>query len=77
MHHHSTATAMAQRTDLLRGLSPRESSLALNYAAGPRGGWADLPHVDRRARSGVHRDHACKCILAEALGVVILGVWEV
>lgn len=38
--HHNAATAMAQRADMLRGLSPRESSLALNYAAGPRGGWA-------------------------------------
>lgn len=36
--HHNAATAMAQRADMLRGLSPRESSLALNYAAGPRGG---------------------------------------
>lgn len=35
--HHNAATAMAQRADMLRGLSPRESSLALNYAAGPRG----------------------------------------
>lgn len=35
--HHSAATAMAQRADMLRGLSPRESSLALNYATGPRG----------------------------------------
>lgn len=32
--HHNAATAMAQRADLLRGLSPREPSLALNYAAG-------------------------------------------
>lgn len=36
--HHNAATAMAQRADILRGLSPRESSLALNYATGPRGG---------------------------------------
>lgn len=36
--HHNAATAMAQRADMLRGLSPRESSLALNYATGPRGG---------------------------------------
>uniref|UniRef100_A0A8C5SHE0 Nuclear receptor corepressor 2 n=1 Tax=Laticauda laticaudata TaxID=8630 RepID=A0A8C5SHE0_LATLA len=35
MHHNAaTATTMAQRVDLLRGLSPREPSLALNYAAG-------------------------------------------
>ncbi|XP_060641546.2 nuclear receptor corepressor 2 isoform X2 [Anolis sagrei] len=35
MHHNAAAaTAMAQRADLLRGLSPREPSLALNYAAG-------------------------------------------
>lgn len=40
--HHNAATAMAQRADMLRGLSPRESSLALNYAAGPRGGWVEL-----------------------------------
>uniref|UniRef100_A0A803SML7 Nuclear receptor corepressor 2 n=1 Tax=Anolis carolinensis TaxID=28377 RepID=A0A803SML7_ANOCA len=32
--HHNAATAMAQRADLLRGLSPREPSLTLNYAAG-------------------------------------------
>lgn len=37
--HHNAATAMAQRADILRGLSPRESSLALNYATGPRGGY--------------------------------------
>lgn len=37
--HHNAASAMAQRADMLRGLSPRESSLALNYAAGPRGKW--------------------------------------
>ncbi|KAL8180184.1 UNVERIFIED_CONTAM: hypothetical protein K2H54_010169, partial [Gekko kuhli] len=36
MHHNAAATAMAQRADLLRGLSPREPSLALNYAAGVR-----------------------------------------
>lgn len=41
--HHNAATAMAQRADMLRGLSPRESSLALNYAAGPRGGWPPSP----------------------------------
>lgn len=35
MHHNAAATAMAQRADMLRGLSPREPSLALNYAAGP------------------------------------------
>ncbi|XP_042684516.1 nuclear receptor corepressor 2 isoform X8 [Centrocercus urophasianus] len=34
MHHNAAATAMAQRADMLRGLSPREPSLALNYAAG-------------------------------------------
>ncbi|NWR76524.1 NCOR2 protein, partial [Centropus unirufus] len=33
MHHNAAATAMAQRADMLRGLSPREPSLALNYAA--------------------------------------------
>lgn len=37
--HHNAATAMAQRADMLRGLAPRESSLALSYAPGPRGGW--------------------------------------
>lgn len=54
MHHNAAATAMAQRADMLRGLSPREPSLALNYAAGPpstafrgfgsrmRGGWVRL-----------------------------------
>uniref|UniRef100_A0A8C3IQ41 Nuclear receptor corepressor 2 n=1 Tax=Chrysemys picta bellii TaxID=8478 RepID=A0A8C3IQ41_CHRPI len=36
MHQNAAATAMAQRADMLRGLSPREPSLALNYAAGPR-----------------------------------------
>nr|XP_033811631.1 nuclear receptor corepressor 2 isoform X4 [Geotrypetes seraphini] len=34
--HHNAATAMAQRADILRGLSPREQSLALNYTAGPQ-----------------------------------------
>ncbi|XP_053557806.1 nuclear receptor corepressor 2 isoform X4 [Bombina bombina] len=34
--HHNAATAMAQRADMLRGLPPRESPLALNYSAGPR-----------------------------------------
>ncbi|KAK2102882.1 nuclear receptor corepressor 2 [Saguinus oedipus] len=45
--HHSAATAMAQRADMLRGLSPRESSLALNYAAGPRGiiDLSQVPHL--------------------------------
>uniref|UniRef100_A0A8C8SF53 Nuclear receptor corepressor 2 n=1 Tax=Pelusios castaneus TaxID=367368 RepID=A0A8C8SF53_9SAUR len=33
---HQNATAMAQRADMLRGLSPREPSLGLSYAAGPR-----------------------------------------
>ncbi|KFP19535.1 Nuclear receptor corepressor 2 [Egretta garzetta] len=41
---------MAQRADMLRGLSPREPSLALNYAAGPpsmasSGGIIDLSQV--------------------------------
>ncbi|XP_067395809.1 nuclear receptor corepressor 2 isoform X6 [Emydura macquarii macquarii] len=36
MHQNAAATAMAQRADMLRGLSSREPSLALNYAAGPR-----------------------------------------
>uniref|UniRef100_A0A7M4FNR7 Nuclear receptor corepressor 2 n=1 Tax=Crocodylus porosus TaxID=8502 RepID=A0A7M4FNR7_CROPO len=37
MHHNAAAaSAMVQRADMLRGLSPREPSLALNYAAGPR-----------------------------------------
>lgn len=35
MHHNAAATAMAQRADMLRGLSPREPSLALSYPAGP------------------------------------------
>nr|XP_013010037.1 nuclear receptor corepressor 2 isoform X2 [Cavia porcellus] len=45
--HHSAATAMAQRADMLRGLSPRESSLALNYATGPRGiiDLSQVPHL--------------------------------
>uniref|UniRef100_A0A8D0HBV8 Nuclear receptor corepressor 2 n=1 Tax=Sphenodon punctatus TaxID=8508 RepID=A0A8D0HBV8_SPHPU len=34
MHHNAANAAMAQRADMLRGLSPREPSLALNYAAG-------------------------------------------
>uniref|UniRef100_A0A670KEA2 Nuclear receptor corepressor 2 n=1 Tax=Podarcis muralis TaxID=64176 RepID=A0A670KEA2_PODMU len=46
MHHNAAAaTAMAQRADLLRGLSPREPSLALNYAAGPKIGIIDLSQV--------------------------------
>lgn len=43
--HHNAASAMAQRADMLRGLSPRESSLALNYGAGPRGGWPRAPRA--------------------------------
>lgn len=45
--HHNAATAMAQRADILRGLSPRESSLALNYATGPRGiiDLSQVPHL--------------------------------
>ncbi|XP_021554266.1 nuclear receptor corepressor 2 isoform X6 [Neomonachus schauinslandi] len=45
--HHNAATAMAQRADMLRGLSPRESSLALNYATGPRGiiDLSQVPHL--------------------------------
>lgn len=45
MHHNAAATAMAQRADMLRGLSPREPSLALNYAAGPPhpGGFRAVP----------------------------------
>ncbi|XP_057381928.1 nuclear receptor corepressor 2 isoform X7 [Balaenoptera acutorostrata] len=45
--HHNAATAMAQRADMLRGLSPRESSLALNYTAGPRGiiDLSQVPHL--------------------------------
>lgn len=73
--HHNAATAMAQRADILRGLSPRESSLALNYATGPRGGycqvlqasgWADQttsirnwPDSCVEAHWGVQRTHAC------------------
>ncbi|OCU02006.1 hypothetical protein XELAEV_18007765mg [Xenopus laevis] len=34
--HHNTASAMAQRADMLRGLQQRDSALALNYSAGPR-----------------------------------------
>ncbi|KAM5311382.1 nuclear receptor corepressor 2 isoform 7-T9 [Glossophaga mutica] len=45
--HHNAASAMAQRADMLRGLSPRESSLALSYAAGPRGiiDLSQVPHL--------------------------------
>uniref|UniRef100_A0A8C6BWD4 Nuclear receptor corepressor 2 n=1 Tax=Monodon monoceros TaxID=40151 RepID=A0A8C6BWD4_MONMO len=45
--HHNAAAAMAQRADVLRGLAPRESSLALNYAAGPRGiiDLSQVPHL--------------------------------
>lgn len=39
MHHNAAATAMAQRADMLRGLSPREPSLALNYAGPPSTGF--------------------------------------
>ena len=45
------ATAMAQRADMLRGLSPRESSLALNYATGPRGGWGRVLPGTRLGRT--------------------------
>uniref|UniRef100_A0A8C2VPV4 Nuclear receptor corepressor 2 n=1 Tax=Chinchilla lanigera TaxID=34839 RepID=A0A8C2VPV4_CHILA len=45
--HHNATTAMAQRADVLRGLSPRESSLALSYATGPRGiiDLSQVPHL--------------------------------
>ncbi|XP_040843066.1 nuclear receptor corepressor 2 [Ochotona curzoniae] len=45
--HHNAATAMAQRADMLRGLAPRESSLALSYAPGPRGiiDLSQVPHL--------------------------------
>ncbi|KAM4827650.1 nuclear receptor corepressor 2 [Thomomys bottae] len=45
--HHNAASAMAQRADALRGLSPREPSLALNYATGPRGiiDLSQVPHL--------------------------------
>ncbi|XP_073916880.1 nuclear receptor corepressor 2 isoform X2 [Castor canadensis] len=45
--HHNAASAMAQRADVLRGLSPREPSLALNYATGPRGiiDLSQVPHL--------------------------------
>ena len=49
--HHNAATAMAQRSDMLRGLSPRESSLALNYATGPRGGWGGVLPGTRLGRT--------------------------
>lgn len=52
--HHNAASAMAQRADMLRGLSPRESSLALNYAAGPRG---ELPGAVR-----ISRDLSCAVV---------------
>ncbi|KAJ6656603.1 hypothetical protein lerEdw1_003490 [Lerista edwardsae] len=44
MHHNATA-AMAQRADLLRGLSPREPSLALNYAAAGIIDLSQVPHL--------------------------------
>ncbi|MEE6528526.1 hypothetical protein FKM82_030933, partial [Ascaphus truei] len=34
--HHNAATAMAQRADMLHGLQPRESAMALNYTSGHR-----------------------------------------
>ncbi|XP_063820660.1 nuclear receptor corepressor 2 isoform X13 [Pseudophryne corroboree] len=34
--HHNPTTAMAQRADMLRGLQPRDPTMALNYTAGPR-----------------------------------------
>ncbi|XP_041083927.1 nuclear receptor corepressor 2-like isoform X2 [Polyodon spathula] len=45
--HHAAAAAMAQRADLLRGLSPREQALALTYSAGPRGiiDLSQVPHL--------------------------------
>ncbi|XP_062038203.1 nuclear receptor corepressor 2 isoform X5 [Lepus europaeus] len=45
--HHNAATAMAQRADMLRGLTPRDPSLALSYAAGPRGiiDLSQVPHL--------------------------------
>ncbi|KAM5238869.1 nuclear receptor corepressor 2 isoform 2-T2 [Ctenodactylus gundi] len=45
--HHNAATAMAQRADMLRSLSPRDSPLALNYATGPRGiiDLSQVPHL--------------------------------
>uniref|UniRef100_W5MFZ2 Nuclear receptor corepressor 2 n=1 Tax=Lepisosteus oculatus TaxID=7918 RepID=W5MFZ2_LEPOC len=45
MHH--AAAAMAQRADLLRGLSPREQALALSYSAAPRGiiDLSQVPHL--------------------------------
>ncbi|XP_061459047.1 nuclear receptor corepressor 2 isoform X2 [Rhineura floridana] len=46
MHHNAAAaTAMAQRADLLRGLSPREPSLALNYAAAGIIDLSQVPHL--------------------------------
>ncbi|XP_063171740.1 nuclear receptor corepressor 2 [Candoia aspera] len=46
MHHNAaTATTMAQRVDLLRGLSPREPSLALNYAAAGIIDLSQVPHL--------------------------------
>ncbi|XP_075689751.1 nuclear receptor corepressor 2 isoform X4 [Rhinoderma darwinii] len=34
--HHNPSTAMAQRAEMLRGLQPRDPTMALNYTAGPR-----------------------------------------
>lgn len=80
--HHNAATAMAQRADMLRGLSPRESSLALNYAAGPRGGWGGhhpappepAPSLVRPARSGVRRT---RVFSRRPWGAVPLEAWAV
>lgn len=58
MHHNAAATAMAQRADMLRGLSPREPSLALNYAAGPPGTAPSRglgAFWEKKAGSGQHR----------------------
>ncbi|XP_039213261.1 nuclear receptor corepressor 2 isoform X10 [Crotalus tigris] len=46
MHHNAaTATTMAQRVDLLRGLSSREPSMALNYAAAGIIDLSQVPHL--------------------------------
>lgn len=60
--HHNAASAMAQRADMLRGLSPRESSLALNYAAGPRGELPGAVPISRDLSCAVvckRRVHTC------------------
>ncbi|XP_042193652.1 nuclear receptor corepressor 2 isoform X2 [Callorhinchus milii] len=45
--HQAAAAAVAQRVELLRGLSPRDQALALSYSANPRGiiDLSQVPHL--------------------------------